>query len=110
MMEIIGPIALVVLLIVFFYYFDGWYAYLDDKRKPPVPYQDEQQLIGRTGTVVQAFEPSGGSQLRVGKVEVNGVTWSAQTADESLSLDLGDKVAVVSRDSLTLTVAERAAT
>lgn len=55
-------------------------------------------IVGRAGTVTEKIEANG-----FGRVKIDGDEWKAQTNDGS-SIDVGEKVTVVSFESIILTV------
>lgn len=69
-----------------------------DERSKHLPKTNQQALIGRRATVVEAIEQGG-----MGRVKIDGDIWQAHTQDHS-PLPVGAVAEVVSIDSIVLTV------
>lgn len=69
-----------------------------DERSRHLPKTNQQALIGRRATVVEAIEPGG-----MGRVKIDGDIWQARTEDNS-PLAVGAQAEVVAIDSIVLTV------
>lgn len=68
-------------------------VFLGDKNAPD---RLEDTFIGKHADVVEAVSPG-----RPGKVDFSGCLWEAESKD---AIDVGDRVRIVAKDSLTLTV------
>ena len=104
MAELLGIVA--ILVIAYFFMGDlamlmSWWVNRNDPKPDPPTSQDP---LDKRATVAQRFGGAGSPAVQDGKIELNGVTWSARSLRSDATFDVGDKVRVVEREGLTLVV------
>ena len=75
---------------------------VEDSRSPPRPLPDTVE--NKRALVCEDFTSPDAPLPRTGKVDLDGVVWSAESTNTEIALSVGDQCQVVSRNNLALVV------
>lgn len=99
-----GTIALGLAVVVLIYVVVELCGLIYAEKNPPEPYPDEDPVTGKIVTITHEFTCPGSPLPRVGKVEIKGSNWTAETTDDTALFRIGDTCRVIGRDGLTVIV------
>ena len=79
----------------------GWYQ---TSREPDAPGRETDPTRDAEAVVIEPFVPIAGTDISGGRVELKGAQWFAENHTPGIDPEIGQRVRVVERRSLTLIV------